>query len=105
MTALTASPQPDALIRGWVGASTNTALLQAQPEMEQAVQPWLRQTLAAGQRVGAVRNDLPPGLLICVVAGMGQAMDTWMVTQQPGHDDLTRLIGALLNMIRGAVKP
>jgi hypothetical protein len=27
------------------------------------------------------------------VLGMGQAMDTWLMTQQPDHDDLPRLIG------------
>lgn len=68
MTALTASPQLAALIRGWVTASTNPALLQAQQELEQMVQPWLQETLAAGQRVGAVRSDLPSALLISVVA-------------------------------------
>jgi hypothetical protein len=36
---------------------------------------------------------------------MGQAMDTWLITQQPDQNDLPRLIGALIDMIRGAVKP
>ena len=29
-------------------------------------------------------------------------MDTWLTTQQPDQDDLPRLIGALIEMIRGA---
>ena len=44
--------------------------------------PWMEQALAAGQSAGAVRTDLPSGLLT-VVFGMGQAMDTWLITQQP----------------------
>lgn len=105
MTALRADPQLAALIRGWIGASRNPTLQQAQLEMEQAVLPWIEQTLAAGQRIGAVRSDLPSALLIAVVVGMGQAMDTWLMTQQPDADHLPRLTGALIDMIRGAVRP
>ena len=102
ITALADSPQLAALIRGWIAASNNPALQQ---EPEQAMLPWLEQALATGQRIGAVRSDLPSALLIAVVLGMGQAMDTWLMTQQPDKDDLPRLIGALIEMIRGAVKP
>ncbi|MDN5761642.1 MAG: TetR/AcrR family transcriptional regulator [Microlunatus sp.] len=105
MTALTASPQLAALIRGWAAASKTPALQEAQQQLEQGMWPWLVQTLAAGQRVGAVRSDLPAALLIAVVVGMGQAMDTWLVTRAPDIDDLPRLIGALVEMIRGAVRP
>jgi AcrR family transcriptional regulator len=105
MTALAVSPQLAALVRGWIAASSNPALQQAQQEMEQAIWPWLEQALAAGQRAGAVRSDLPSALLITVVVGMGQAMDAWLMTQQPDRNDLPRLIGSLIDMIRGAVKP
>ncbi len=73
--------------------------------MEQAILPWMEQTLAAGQRCGAVRTDLPPGLLIAVVSGMGQAMDTWLITQPPEAESLPPLIGVLVGMIRGALQP
>jgi AcrR family transcriptional regulator len=105
MRALAVSPQLAALVREWIAASRNPALQQAQQEMERAIWPWLEQALTAGQRAGAVRSDLPSGLLITVVVGMGQAMDTWLMTQQPDPDDLPRLIGSLIEMIRGAVKP
>jgi AcrR family transcriptional regulator len=105
MTALSASPQLAALIRGWITVSGTTALQQAQQVMEQAVMPWIEQALAAGQRAGAVRTDLPSGLLIAVIFGMGQAMDIWLITQQPAQDDLPRLIAALIDMFRGAVGP
>ena len=103
---LGANPKLAALIRGWIAASKNLALLQqAQQEMERAVLPWMEQALAAGQRGEAVRSDLPSALLIGVVVGMGQVMDTWLMTQQPDPDELPRLIDALIDMIRGAVKP
>ena len=105
MAALTASPRLAALVRGWVAAAQSPALQQAQQEMEQASLPWLEHTLAAGQRLGAVRTDLPSALLIAVVLGMGQAMDIWLMTQSPGPDELSTLTGALIGMIRGAVRP
>ena len=105
MSALGDSPQLAALVRGWIAASTNPALRQAQEEVEQVLGPWLQQTLAVGQQVGAIRTDLPPALLIAVVSGMGQAMDTWLLVSEPDREDLPRLIGALIEMIRGAVRP
>ena len=104
MTALAASPQLAALIRGWLAASNN-ALQQAQQELEQATLPWIQEALAAGQRAELCAIDLPSGLLIAVVVGMGQAMDTWLVTRQPDAEDLPRLMGALVGMIRGAFEP
>ncbi|GAA3729616.1 hypothetical protein GCM10022239_02850 [Leifsonia bigeumensis] len=103
MTALAASPQLAALLRGWVAVSKNPAFQQAMGEVEQATLPWIEQALSTGQRVGAVRADLPPTLLIAVILGMGEAMDMWLVAQQPDADALPELIGALVSMIRGAV--
>ena len=40
-----------------------------------------------------MRDDLPSGLLIAVVVGMGQAMDSWLVTRQPDAEDLPQLMG------------
>ena len=105
MTALVGSPELAALIRGWIAASGTPALQQAQQKMEQAVMPWITQALTAGQSAGAVRTDLPSALLIAVIVGMGQAMDTWLMIQQPDQNDLPRLIGALIDMIRRAVEP
>jgi AcrR family transcriptional regulator len=104
MTALTDSPQLAALIRGWLAASSS-ALQQAQQELEQSAMPWLEGALASGQQVGAVRADLPSSLLIAVVLGMGQAMDIWLVTQQPDAEALPRLVRALVDMIRRALEP
>ncbi len=103
MTALAASPQLAALLRGWITASKNPTFQQAMGEIEQATLPWIEQVLAAGQRVGAVRDDLPSSLLIAVILSMGEAMDIWLVSQQPDEDALPELIGALVGMIRGAI--
>lgn len=103
MRALVAAPQLAALLRGWVAASKDPTFQQAMAEAEQAALPWIQEALATGQRVGAVRDDLPPSLLIAVVLGMGEAMDLWLVSQQPDEQALPELITALVSMIRGAV--
>ena len=72
MTGLAARPQLAALVRGWLAASDNPALQRAQQELEQAVLPWIERVLAAGQAGGAVRTDLPSGLLIAVAVRHGQ---------------------------------
>lgn len=105
MTALSSSPQLAGLIRGWLNASANPAMQRAQREMESAVTPWMEWAIEVGQSAGAVRTDLPSGLLIAVVSGMGQAMDVWLMTQQPEVQSLPQLIGVFVGMIRGALQP
>lgn len=105
MTHLAASPTRAAFVRGWLAASGNPRLQQAQDELGRAVLPWMEQAVAAGQAAGAVRTDLPSGLLVAVTAGMGQAMDTWLLTREPVDGELPELVGALVGMIRGAVRP
>ena len=93
-----------ALIRGLIAASANPALQQIQQEMVQAVIPWMQEAVAAGQQIGAVRTDLPTGLLIAVAAGMGQAMDTWLLNQTPDPAQIPTLITMLIGMIRRALE-
>jgi len=103
--ALLGSPQLSALLRGWSAASKSPAFQQATGEMEQASLPWVEQALAAGQRVGAVRDDLPPSLLIAVVMGMGEAIDFWLMSHAPDDAALPGVIASLIGMIRRAVGP
>ena len=104
-TELAVRPQLAALVRGWLAASDNAALQRAQEEMEQEILPWIDRVLTAGQASGAVRTDLPSGLLIAVALGMGQAMDTWLMTQRPDHDALPPLISTLVGILRRALQP
>jgi AcrR family transcriptional regulator len=105
VTALAGWPQLAALLRGWAAASRNPALQRAQGDLDEATLPWIELALAAGQRVGAVRDDVPSSLLIAVVLGMGEAMDVWLLARQADGDELPGLIAALVSMIRGAVGP
>ena len=92
-------------MRGWTAASGNPALQRAQGEIEEEALPWIQQSLVAGQRIGAVRSDLPATLLIAVVLGMGEAMDLWLMGQPPGSADLPRHTSSLIDMMRGALAP
>ena len=105
MTALAATPDLAALIRGLLAAATAPVLAQAQSDLMRAVLPWLEQAVASGQRAGAIRSDVPSDLLITVVMGMGQAMDVWLMNRQPDQDDLPSLISVLIEMMRGAARP
>ena len=66
---------------------------------------WIAHALAAGRRVGAVREDLPESLLIAVTLGMGEAMDTWLLARQPDDGELPEVIAAIVGMLRRAVAP
>ncbi len=105
MRALVASPKLAAMLRGWAAAAKSPASQKAQEELEQSSLPWIAQVLATGQRVGAVRDDVPPTLLIAVAMGMGEAMDVWLLSQDTDDEAMPALIGSLMSMIRGAVSP
>lgn len=111
MRVLQSSPELAALIRGWVAAAGVPGLQQAQRELEEAALPWFLRLLRTGQRVGAVRTDLPDELLLAVVFGMGQAMDLWLIgagagdPDQPGAPALPDVVPALIDMIRRALQP
>ncbi len=105
MGALASSPQVAALARGWVTASANPALQRAQKEMEAAMLPWFQKTLVAGQRARAVRKDLPLDFLIGLVFGIGQAMDTWFLTQQLDEKAMRKLVPLFLGIFRRAFSP
>ncbi len=105
MSAFARSPKLAALARDWLLASANPTLQQAQKEMEGALVPWFEQVLDLGQRARAVRKDVPASLLIAVVFGMGQAMDSWLLTQELGTAKVRKLVRLLIGMIRRALAP
>ena len=105
MSAFATSPKLAALARDWLLASASPKLQQAQKDMEGALVPWFEPTLAAGQRARAVRKDLPTTLLIAVVFGMGQAMDTWLLTQELETTTVRKLVRMFIGMIHRTLAP
>lgn len=105
MEGLLASPSVAALLRGWLAGGPAPAVRAVQHDAEQEALPWFEQVLAAGQGIGAVRTDLPIGLLTSVVMGMGQAMDAWLISRSPDDVELVPAVPLLIAMIRSAVAP
>ncbi|GAB6856174.1 TetR/AcrR family transcriptional regulator [Microbacterium xylanilyticum] len=105
MRALVASPHLASLLRGWAAAARSPASQKAQEELEQLSLPWISHALTTGQRVGAVRDDVPPALLVAVTMGMGEAMDIWLMSHPVDDESLPGLITSLMSMIKGAVGP
>lgn len=109
-TSLVGRPRLAALARRWLAASDDAGLRRAQEELERETLPWIDRVLAAGQAAGAVRTDLPPGLLSAVAVGMGRAMDAWFLAQRPDEgpdpdEEVPPLIGTLVGLLRRALQP
>jgi AcrR family transcriptional regulator len=47
------------------------------------VMGWLLATLARGQELGVVRDDLPQDLMLALVAGIDNAADQWLIEHWP----------------------
>ncbi len=103
MALLIATPETATLLRSWYSGAT-PSLRAAQREAEQAILPWLVDAVAVGQQIQAVRADLPTDLLIAMAMGMGQAMDTWLITRPEGAD-LAGAVHSLMDMMRRALAP
>lgn len=103
MRQLGETPETAALLRGWLTSSGGPSLREAEQEATEATTPWLLQTIEAGQRVGAVRTDLAADLIIALAMGMGQAMDSWLITRPPA--DLDSAIATLMSTMRRALSP
>jgi len=68
------------------------------------IREWIREALQRGQDLGAVRNDLPEGLLLDTVFGMLEGFDRWMVQKwkslsEGQIDEMARLVTGFLRRI------
>lgn len=104
MRTLAESPEPAALLRAWLSDPDGPVSRSRQDDAERALLPWMTQALAVGQRIGAVRTDVPSDLLLAVVMAVGQAMDTWMITAKPDVD-LERSVPLAMSLLRRALAP
>lgn len=105
MGAFAESPQLAALTRDWLTVSASPVLQQAQKEMEATLVPWFEQALSAGQRIRAVRKDVPTTLLVAVVFAMGQAMDTWLMSKPLDDETRKRWVPVFVGMLRRTLSP
>lgn len=102
---LHAAPGTASLLRDWLADPAAPALRGAQLEAEAALLPWLHRTIAAGQAAGAVRDDLADDLIVAVVMGLGQAIDTWLITRPRDEEVQPHAVHALFDLLRRALAP
>ncbi|MBP2436366.1 TetR/AcrR family transcriptional regulator [Microbacterium amylolyticum] len=100
---LLASPRLVALIRD--ALATSSPRDEASRATEQMLLPWWEDTIAAGQTAGAIRTDLPRDLLIAVAMRIGQAVDTWLLTQPPETMNLDAGVREFVAFLRRAFRP
>jgi AcrR family transcriptional regulator len=103
MRELGRAPEAAALLRDWLTGSGGPSLRDAAQEATEATMPWLVQAIAAGQRVQAVRSDIPAELIIALAMGLAQAIDSWLVTRPPS--DLDAAVVTLMGTMRRALGP
>ncbi|HYO56331.1 helix-turn-helix domain-containing protein [Archangium sp.] len=75
------------LLHGMSQARMNPKLQGAWLRFEAPLMGWLQRVLADGRKVAAVRTDVPEGLLLAAMMGMGQATDFWLLEQWERHGE------------------
>ncbi len=102
---LARDPDTAALLRDSFAGAGSPSPSEAERQATQATMPWLRETMAAGQRIGAIRDDLPDDLLLAVAFGMGRALDAWLIARPIDDAQLPGVVAAVLDMMRRALRP
>ncbi len=77
--------------------------------MYDAFRAWFTDLLRQGQKVGAVRTDLPMDLLVAVTWGMGEAVDRWTIANWDrvgaGDESVVAVVDACVDLFRRTLAP
>lgn len=100
-------PHAAALVRGLAADLKRGDAPGRVAEVRQLLTAFLADFIARGQRVGALRDDLPEELMLSIALGLSEAIDFWMAGQLPELDDaeLERLIPRLSDLYRRLGQP
>lgn len=74
-------PSLAGLAKSVTKVSVSPIVGRAIAEIRRQARRWTAEVLQQGQAVGAVRGDLPIELLVNVILSVGEAMDTWLLSQ------------------------
>ncbi|MGN8025769.1 TetR/AcrR family transcriptional regulator [Microbacterium sp. 22242] len=105
VAAFDASPVLASVLRDWLTGTGSPTMQNAQRDAEQAALPWMNQTLAAGQSIGAIRTDLPDALLLAVGTALGRVIDSWVIAEAPDPVDHAPAVHAVVGILRRAIQP
>ena len=107
LDAIRREPWLTALGKMFYGPPPSPTLGSLVDEQLSLARDWLGGLVARGQQVGAVRTDLPGGLLLTVLAAAGEAADRWFVTNReqldPDRADAIALV--LFDALRRMAEP
>jgi hypothetical protein len=89
------------------GSAPSPALGRIVADEITRVMAYVSDVIRHGQRLGAVRADVPAPLLVAVVGAALEAADRWSVehAHEMGPDGMDRLGGTLFDMIERFVAP
>lgn len=106
VAALAAQPDVVPLGRAFYGLRNSGAAPRVDALWADAL-AFTEEVLAAGQRCGAIRADLPLSLLAALTMGMGEAMDRWALSHDPELHSAEEagLLVAVEDLFRRALAP
>jgi AcrR family transcriptional regulator len=97
-------PTAIALLRGLLRVGEKSGALG---HLRAAGRAWMDDVIARGQSLGAVRDDLPEGLLEHVFMGLEEAIDRWLADRIGDLEaaEIDRLSRTLTDLFRRLAKP
>lgn len=102
-------PTLAALSKRFVGEPPSVMAAPQVGVMYTAFRAWLTGLLEKGQKVGAVRTDLPMDLLVGMSFGFGEAFDRWTIANWDrvgaSEETVTSVIDACMDLFRRMLAP
>lgn len=104
---LFADPTVAGLGKQLVRAGGDSPLGRAVEAHTRRLEAFTAELLRAGQRVGAVRTDLPVELLAHLLTGLGEAFDRWLLTrwESLAPPDVAALPGQIVDLFARLAAP
>ncbi len=101
------NPLYSALFGQCVQARASGTSHPALDEIAAKLREWTREVLRRGQRIGAVRTDLPEDLLLETSFAMMEGFDRWIVEQRKAASDcpVDELAMLIVGLLRRIVEP
>lgn len=71
------------------------------------LEKWMKMVVSRGQKLGALRKDMPLELLMSTVQSLGHAMDSWIFSEvEKGEDvDMEWFVGFAMDMYQRILSP
>ena len=98
-------PDVAAVLRDAIAGTGAAVMRRVGGEVEAVTQSWIERAIGYGQQRGAIRADVPIGLLGAVAGAMMNAMDAWYLSRRDvAHPD-RRVVHDFIGMLRRALQP